>query len=324
MTLSYFFLSVLVLLFCGGALSPLAASASDVGSMTFQNGVISVEVNGIAPPGQRYPCITSLSVEGLVIVPPIAVGALFQMDIRSAEGDNYNPTQSGACAGAASVLDAYLSPWGMIGSNHNGILMGVTPRTFESSTGGCTNGIAAPYYFNFGIQLGDDVSFPKEAMIVEQQFWKTSADAPDIVSVGIEVPTVYYDCRFALYAFYLPINDPTHWEPLRHPSTGENYLPDWPVGDGFMVNGWGNMRCNGNTTTALCAATYSGAILSTAGGTNNGAGGCPANLVPSADYTISDSNPHTRLAIFAVGTQGTVSAAMEQTAAKVSNAWGDL
>lgn len=307
--------------------APFLASAQLPGGQILNNGVIQVEVNGVAPPGYRYPCITRVWVEGALIVPPIAVGALFQMDVRSDQGDNYNPTQSGACSGAPSQLAAWQDGWAFLGpqGNPNGLLMGVVPRTFESSTGQCTAGVAAPYYFNWGMQLGDDVNFPKEAMLIEQTFQKTSAAAPNILSVGVEIPTVYYGCDFALFAYYLPYDSPTDWQPLNHPLTGANYVPNWPVGNGFLAPGYGNMRCNGNTAAAMCAATYTAIHNSTCGGTNNGAEGCPANLVPDARYEITDQGVYGRLAIFAVGNMGTVSAALSQTAAKFSaSAWGNL
>ncbi len=129
-----------------------------------------MESNGKAPPAGPYPCITSLKVDGAEIVPPIAVGALFQMDIRSYAGNNYNPTQSGACYGASSVLKGYQQNWNAIsqGSSGNGLLLGVQPLTFESSTGACTNGELTPYSFNWGITLGDGSAFPEQAMIVVQ------------------------------------------------------------------------------------------------------------------------------------------------------------
>jgi len=301
---------------------------SDPGQFVLDNGVMQVVLNGIAPPGQRYPCITQLSVGGSVIVPPIAVGALFQMDVRSSAGDNYNPTQSGACYGAASQLVAYNQNWKFLGNGTlPGLLLGVIPRTFESSTGACTNGDATPFYFNWGVQLGDGYAFPKQAMLVEQTFQRTSASAPCVDSLGVEIPTVYYSCDFAKYAYYLPSDNPAAWAPLNHPSTGSNYIPSWPMGVGFLVEGYGNIRCNDNAgnPNAACAGTYTSLHKSTVGGVNNGAGGCPANLVPQTLYSVCDQGTYGRLAIFAVGNPGTLKTAMSQTAAKLSPSdWGNL
>jgi hypothetical protein len=327
------FLLIAVFLCSSAAVTRLLNATSNkgvaAGDFILNNGVMRVVLNGLAPPGQRYPCITELSVEGAVIVPPIAVGALFQMDVRSSQGNNYNPTQSGACAGDASKLAAYEENWAFLPSaSTQGILMGVVPRTFESSTGQCTQGISTPFYFNWGVQLGNDVVFPKEAMLVEQTFQRTSASAPCVDSVGVEIPTVYYGCDFALYAYYLPTDSPSSWAPMNHPSTGSNYLPNWPVGTGFMLNGYGNMRCNGDISqnpNAMCAATYTAYHQSTVGGTNNGVGGCPANIVPQLSYEVCDRQVYSRLAIFAVGNVGTVSAAMIQTAANLTQSdWGNL
>ncbi len=295
------------------------------GAFNLNNGVMSVQLNGDAPPGGPYPCITSLWVDGSLIVPPTAVGALFQMDIRSQAGNNYNPTQSGACAGAASVLSAYEYPWEYIGGNANGILMGVTPQLFEDASGGCTNPGLAPFYFNWGVQIGDDVTFPKEAMIIVQQFWPTSASAPPIVSNLNELPTVYFGCDFAQYAFYAPTQDVTNWQPLNHPATGSNYVPGWPNGVEAIENAYGNMRCNGaNPATAVCGALYSGRFLSTAGGAYNGAPFfvCNTNLVPAASYLITNTTD--RLTLFAVGNQGTISAAFAQTIPLIESSWGNI
>lgn len=313
---------------CLAILCTVVAAQFPDGAVTLSNGVIQVELNGVAPPGYRYPCITQLWVDGQLIVPAIAVGALFQMDVRSPAGDDYNPTQSGACAGNPSILKAWEMNWAFLpgGTANYGVLMGVVPRTFESSTGACTSGQSSPYYFNWGIQLGDDALFPKEAMLVEQTFQKLLSTAPNIISIGVEVPTVYYSCSFAQYAFYFPTPDVTQWAPLNHPSTGSNYVPDWPSGNGFMVQGFGNARCNGNdATTSVCGATYHPAHNSTAGGVNNGAGGCPANLVPADSYLITDMGTYGRLVIFAVGNQGTISTALSQTAALISASdWGNI
>ena len=300
----------------------LAAAAAS--AFMLSNGVMKVELNGVAPPGNSYPCITRLWVLGDLIVPNIAVGALFQMDIRGTAGNNMNPTQSGACSGAPSVLDAYQYPWGYVGASKNGILMGVTPRTFLSDTGACTDGILAPYYFNWGVQLGDGATFPTEAMIIVQQF-VIQAGAPPIVSNLNELPTVYYGCDFSLYAYYLPTASPGNWQPLNHPATGSNYVPGWPTnGQEAVVNAYGHMRCNSNDfATATCGATYSGGFMSTAGGANGGtAGGCNANLVPLASFLITNGT-RTRVSIFAVGNPGTVTAAIEQTAAQLGS-WGDI
>jgi hypothetical protein len=205
--------------------------------------------------------------------------------------------------------------------------MGVVPRTFLSSTGQCTQGEATPFYFNWGVQIGDGTTFPPEAMIVEQTFQRTSASAPCVDAVGVEVPTVYYGCQFAQYAYYLPADSPSGWAPMKHPSTGSNYVPDWPVGNGFLVNGYGNMRCNGDIASnpnAACAATYTSLHLSTVGGVNNGAGGCPANIVPQVFSQVCDQAVYSRLAIFAVGNVGTITAAMAQTAARLQPSdWGN-
>jgi hypothetical protein len=183
-----------------------------------------------------------------VIVPPIAVGALFQMDIRSAMGDDYNPTQSGACYGQASQFAAWMYNWTQYSPIANGVLMGVIPRTFFSSGGQCTNGESTPYYFNWGIQLGSGSDFPQQAMIIVQMFQKTSPTAQDILYIGCELPTIYYDCSFTAHAYYMPNNDfvfqpLTSWESTGH----------------AKAIGYGNMFCNADGS--LCAGTYTGTYI---------------------------------------------------------------
>eukprot|EP01084_Bolivina_argentea_P180938 312553_1 len=292
------------------------------GPITLSNDILSIQLNGKAPPGQYYPCITSVSVQGKEIVTPIAVGALFQMDIRSPNGDNYNPTQSGACSGDHSILKAWQYNYSYVSNKGNGVLMGVIPRTFLSSTGQCTQGESTPYYFNWGIELGNNTkTFPSQSMIIVQTFQKTNVSAPNIIKLGCELPTVYYSCDFAKYAYYMPKND-GEWIPMINPETGSNFIANWTKG--VMLDGYGNMRCDGSDiSSSLCAATYSNMSGMTVAGSYNGNGGCPANMVPSSSQLISDMNVHGRTAIFAVGNQATVTTAILQTS-KLIKEWGDM
>lgn len=308
-----------LLLFLVVLIAPLLEAAS-LGRVVTENGVISVVSNDIAPPGGQYPCITSLSVNGLEIVPPIAVGALFQMDVRSFQGDFYNPTQSGACLGLPSKLVSYQQPWGFVtGAGDNGLLLTVQPRPFLNATGACTNEDLTPYLFNWGIQLGDGLSFPKEAMIVYQTAQRTDPNAAEIDLRASELPTVYYDCDFAKYAFYMPRND-SIWVPWN----GTNYVPDWTgAGEGQML-GFGNMRCNGpDPRSALCAASYTGLEPMLMGGVNNLAGGCPANVVSNRPGFFNDTLLHTRVTLFVVGDLDTINNAIHDTSQAFSG-WGDF
>lgn len=162
---------------------------------------------------------------------------------------------------------------------------------------------------------------PPEAMVIVQTFQRMSSSAPEVVYAGSELPTVYYDCAFATYAFYMPAND-FKWSPW--PGAFGNHVPSWEGKSVPMATGWGNMRCDGpDPTTALCAATYSGVGAMHVGGSYNGAGGCPANMVSARSGAVTDAAVHSRIVVFAVGTGPTVSAAMSQTAALVSS-WGDF
>jgi hypothetical protein len=293
---------------------------ASLGRVVTENGVLRVVSNDIAPPGGQYPCITSLAVNGTEIVPPIAVGALFQMDVRSFQGDLYNPTQSGACLGLPSRLAAWQQPWGLVpGAGDNGLLLGVQPRPFLNSTGACTNEDLTPYFFNWGIQLGDGAAFPREAMIVYQDVQRTDPRAAEVDYRASELPTVYYGCDFAQYAFYMPRNDSV-WVPWN----GTNFVPAWSGAGAGQMLGYGNMRCNGpDPRAALCAATYTGLEPMLMGGVNNLAGGCPANVVSNRPGFFNDTAVHSRVIVFAVGNVDTINAAIAKTSSTFVG-WGDF
>jgi hypothetical protein len=221
-------------------------------------------------------------------------------------------------------LKGYQDNYNVLGGSGNGLLMGVQPRTFLSSTGACTDGILSPYYYNWGITLGDGVKFPKQAMLITQTIQRTSNDAPEIVYQGSELPTVYYSCDFAKYAFYMPSKN-YEWKAwsgnrdFEKLSESESYTYS-------QVTGYGNMRCNGpDPNTALCAATYyGGSSPLLLGGAKSGAGGCAANMVSNRSGASKDNVVHSRNVIFVVGNLGTINTALSQTIPKLNGVWGDF
>lgn len=297
------------------------------------NEIITVELNGYAPPYiDPYPCITSVTIQNnYQIVPPIAVGALFQMTTRSYQGDKYNPTQSGACLGSGSQLNFIRDNYNALDDQipGNGILLGVQPRTFLSYEFECTNGELSPYLFTFGITLGDGIIFPKVVTLLKQSFQKLSENVQEIVYRGSELPTVYFTCEFAKYAFYInqridPLEDATIvWLPW---GTETNQVQEWPpLGPGSML-GYGNMRCNGpDPQIALCAVLYYGGTdLMELGGNNQKSGGCAMNLVNHKLGFINDTLVYSRSVLFVVGNADTVTAAIKQTIPIVDNQWGNF
>jgi len=57
---------------------------------------------------------------------------------------------------------------------------------------------------------------------------------------------------------------------------------------------------------------------------NNGAGGCPFNMVSTQGGAIFDLNVHSRTVVFAVGNIATVQTALMQTASIIGSQWGDI
>ena len=94
--------------------------------------------------------------------------------------------------------------WSEFSPLKTGVLMGIQPRTFLSSTGQCTNGELTPYYMNWGIQLGSGSDFPEQAMVIVQTFKKTDPSAPNILYGASELPAIYFGNGFAQSAWYMP------------------------------------------------------------------------------------------------------------------------
>jgi hypothetical protein len=139
--------------------------------LSTSNGLLEVEVGELTTFGgsNQYPSITNVYVGGELIMPPSLDGALFQMTSRSSEGNSYNPTQAGDCLGNPSILSGYETDWIPFYNGWlPGLLLGVTPRLFTGSYDYpvCTEGPLSPYYFNFGISLGDGTNVPLEVILL--------------------------------------------------------------------------------------------------------------------------------------------------------------
>ena len=190
------------------------STADQFPTVTLDNGILSVELNGSdsAAPYPHYPGVTRLSVLGTTFIPFDNAGANLQFAVRSAAGDDYNPTLEGDCGNRPSQLFAMLyQPSGSTGNwipagtqniAQNGALMGVTPLRFAGSAGQCpSSGVLTPYAMNFAISLGSG-AMPPQAMIMEMQVHKTSSSATDLVKDMSELPAAYGYLDKLQFAYY--------------------------------------------------------------------------------------------------------------------------
>jgi len=89
-------------------------NTTDIPTFTKGNGIFQIEWNGLCPfIAHKYPVVTRMWVNGELIIPNIGDGATMQMDVRSNQGNAYNPTQGGDCAGYPSALTGYIPNWSM-------------------------------------------------------------------------------------------------------------------------------------------------------------------------------------------------------------------
>ncbi|TDR40022.1 hypothetical protein DFR29_11474 [Tahibacter aquaticus] len=165
------------------------------------NGIIRVRLYDY-----NTPMITGMWILGRVAVPHDNIGADFQMATRSSQGDAYNPTQGGDCAGIPSPLTGVIPDWNgaLIGTPAAyGILLGLDPRLYnEPPVLGCQGpGGLAPYDMNFGVTLGDGVALAREGMVLDMSV-RREASAPNLVKALSELPVAFLDIHWLRYAYY--------------------------------------------------------------------------------------------------------------------------
>lgn len=204
------------------------------------NGVIKVKLNEY-----NIPIITSMYVDGDLIVPHDNTGADFSMTSRSVLGDAYNPTQGGDCRGNPSELTGYIERWSGTGLNisaNNGILLGIKPRNYNEPPTGCQGaGILLPHKFNFGITLGDGISLPKQAMILDMSIF-TESDGQFLTKRLSELPAIFPDSTKMRYAFYSL--DGVNFLPLHPEDNLSNDVLTWGYGVGIDLNAKAIMLSN--------------------------------------------------------------------------------
>lgn len=315
------------------------------------NGVIQVEVNGRAINGVISPMITEMRIGGsLIVVPRENAGAGFQFATRSEGGNKYNPTLGGDCKGRAPDIGPnHIQNWGPLDflPPQNGVLLGVQPYLYQGDQTalpgddpGCTGTVEqraepAPYFFHFGVLLGDGNRMPREAMLLAMATQKLSPSAPDINKYLTEVPAMFLDNRFA-YAYTASGSpDFMQFSPLRLSPLGTNHVMSWPqntqreVGSASTV-----MLCTADiASNPLCVAIYSGFGVKAAVSRRPGSAGLPdllymgltgsaacqivtdvaCNLVKDRFTWILDDAIHVISRIVAVGTPGTIRSAIAQT-----------
>lgn len=224
------------------------------GVFTKDNGVIRVNLNE-----GGYPMITSMYILGTEVVPHDNAGADFQMAAR--ERSNYNPTLGGDCTMTPSTLTGYISDWVGGGLNIDpqlGILLGVDPRNYNETDTCLGQGEILPYDFNFGLTLGDDVSLPKQMMVLDMSI-KRESGSIELQKRFAEIPVAFPKTSFMRYAYSSP--DGQTFEPLRYSNTHD--VAQWPYLQ--LVGGIGKktvMLCNipdalERPNEGICMAFYS-------------------------------------------------------------------
>lgn len=298
----------------------LISAAAAAAPYEKDNGIIRVRLNDF-----DAPMITGLWILGRHAVPHDNIGADFQMATRSSQGDGYNPTQGGDCAGNPSPLTGVIPDWDGaqtgVPASH-GILLGLDPRLYnEPSHPGCLGpGAVAPYDMNFGITLGDDVALPRQGMVVDLSV-RREAGAPNLVKALSELPVAFVDTAFLRYAYYSDDANPldgTSFVRLNADLAGgpSHDVPQWPLVANYARLGHAIALCERadaieNPHLGICMAFYAHertriyashrqshfdlALMSVLGDN------------PAAPE-ISDLNRHTARRLVAVGNLDTVSA----------------
>lgn len=318
------------------------------------NGVMQVEVNGKAINGVTSPMITEMRIGNTVVVPRENAGAGFQFATRSEGGNKYNPTLGGDCKGRAPDIGPnYIQQWGPLDflPPHHGVLLGVQPYLYQGDQTalagddpGCTGPVeqqaqAAPYFFHWGVLLGDGGRVPREAMLLAMATQKLHPQAPDINKYLTEAPAMFVDRAFSYAYTASGAPDVMQWVPLRLSPLGSNHVMSWPLGAQREVGSASTvMLCTAPIERQpLCVAIHSGFQVKASVSRRAGSAGLPdlvymgltgaaacggvtdlsCNLVKDPFTWILDDQVHVITRIVAVGSPATVRAALVQTRAAV-------
>ena len=303
----------------------LASVAASAQEFEKDNGVIRIKLNeAIAPYGTNSPMITNMWIAGRKVVPHDNAGADFQMTSRSSQGNNYNPTQGGDCAGRTSVLTGSIPNWNgaQLGTPaSNGILLGIDPLLYDEPglSGTCNGGQpgVAPYDMAFGVTLGDGIAVPREAMVVDMSIRKDGPASPDLVKALSELPVAFVDVNFLRYAYYSV--DGVNFQQLQG-STGPSFSHDikqWLWNENFERSGHAIALCDRadaieqpaqGTCMAFYAHEFTRVYASRRQGSPNELALMSVLGDNAAAPTISDTQWHTARRLVAVGNLSTVAA----------------
>lgn len=216
------------------------------------NGVIRIRLNEeILPHGTASPMITNMWIAGRLAVPHDNAGADFQMTSRSSEGNLYNPTQGGDCAGRTSDLTGVIPNWNgaQLGTPSNkGILLGIDPLLYNEPgvSGTCQAPVkqVAPYDMAFGVTLGDGVSIPREAMVLDMSIRKDGPTSPDLVKALSELPVAFVDVNFLRYAYY-STNGTQFQHMLAPTASGPSHdIKQWAWDENYIQSGHAIALCD--------------------------------------------------------------------------------
>lgn len=282
------------------------------------NGIISMNINQY-----NVPMISNLAVLGTTVMAYDNVGAGFQMDSRSAQGNAYNPTQAGDCAQNPSKLLALNTSWGGNGigiPTSYGFQFRVQPRNYNQPGSTCPgSGALLPYEFDFGATLGDVAHFPKQGMIIDMTV--TRLPNSQTLEKGIsDFPAFFPLVNVFPFAYSSP--DGINFHPYTG-GTSTNDVRQWPYGINYYILGKAMEVCNAGQ--GLCLTLYSNQIVNMCFSHRQGARNnlTLMSMPMIGSGYINDFNPHTGVKIFAVGNQQTVISVIGSAKTSISN-WGDL
>lgn len=300
-------------------LAALATAPASAQTYTKNNGIISYDANMYG-----IPMISRLRILGTQVMPYDNAGAGFQMTGRSAAGNAYNPTQAGDCTQTPSTVIGIVNNWAGAGVGvpaSNSLLLSVAPRNYNEPTWTCAGpGPVLPYEFQFGASLGDGVTIPREAMVLDMTYTRWTGSEP-LDKAQSEAPALFPHLSIFPFAYWSA--DGTSFQRLDVNVNGvaTNDMRRWPSGTNHYKTGRITMACT--STNSNCIALYSHRPTIMVMSRRIGAQGSLSYMALLADAsgTVSDFNPYHVRRLMAVGTPSTVLAAIQQSSSAI-NYWG--
>lgn len=297
----------------------LMSTAASAQTYTKNNGVISFDANMYG-----VPMISRLRILGTEVMPYDNAGAGFQMTGRSSAGNLYNPTQAGDCAQNPSTIIGVVNNWTGadvgVPASHS-LLFSVAPRNYNEPVWTCAGpGPVLPYEFEFGVSLGDGVTIPREAMVLDMTYTRWAGSEP-LDKAQSEAPALFPHLNVFPLAYWSA--DGTSFQRLDVNVNGvlTNDMRRWPTGTNHYRTGRITMACT--TTISNCIALYSHRSTFMVMSKRTGAKGSLSYMALLADTSgaVSDVSPYHVRRLLAVGTPSTVLAAIQISSSAI-NHWG--